>query len=91
MTSWLLNFPNINLNIAEPIDEFVRYININYGEVFVAAKKAHAGKIVALDVGIHAGLFAQSVEPNQRGREKAKVRARLLVKQRMQLFKSVHG
>ena len=39
MTSWLLNFPNINLNIAEPIDEFVRYININYGEVFVAAKK----------------------------------------------------
>ena len=36
MTSWLLNFPNINLNIAEPIDEFVRYININYGEVFVA-------------------------------------------------------
>ena len=39
MTSWLLNFPDINLNIAEPIDEFVRYININYGEVFVAAKK----------------------------------------------------
>lgn len=39
MTSWLLNFPNINLNIAEPIDEFVRYININYGEVFVAAKR----------------------------------------------------
>ena len=29
MTSWLLNFPNINLNIAEPIDEFVRYINRN--------------------------------------------------------------
>ena len=58
---------------------------------FVAAKKAHAGKIVALDVEIHAELFAQSVEPNQRGREKAKVRARLLVKQRMQLFKSVHG
>ncbi len=31
MTSWLLNFPNINLNIAEPIDEFVRYINIEDG------------------------------------------------------------
>ena len=58
---------------------------------FVAAKKAHAGKIVALDVEIHAELFAQSVEPNQRGREKTEVRARLLVKQRMQLFKSVHG
>ena len=39
MTSWLLNFPNTNQNISAPIDEFVRYININYGEVFVAAKK----------------------------------------------------
>lgn len=38
MTSWLLNFPNINLNIAEPIDEFVRYININYGEVLLPPK-----------------------------------------------------
>lgn len=40
MPSWLLNFPNINLNIAEPIDEFVRYININYGEVLSPPKNA---------------------------------------------------
>lgn len=39
MSNWLLKFPNINLNLAEPIDELVRYININYGELFVAIKR----------------------------------------------------
>lgn len=39
MTNWLVNFPAISLNIAEPIDEFVRYININYGAFFVAVKR----------------------------------------------------
>ena len=39
MTNWLVNFPAVSLNIAEPIDEFVRYININYGAFFVAVKR----------------------------------------------------
>ena len=44
----------------------------------VAAEKAHAGKIVALDIEIHAQPLAQPVELIQRRREKAEVRARLL-------------
>lgn len=39
MTNWLVNFPAISLNIAEPIDEFVRYININYGAFLSPSKE----------------------------------------------------
>jgi ABC-type proline/glycine betaine transport system permease subunit len=40
MQNWLTNFPDIRIQAAEPIDRFVRYINIHYGAFFVSAKRS---------------------------------------------------
>lgn len=31
MINFLTTFPNLHINVAEPVDSFVRYINIHYG------------------------------------------------------------
>ena len=40
MQNWLWDFPQVKLNLAEPIDAFVRYINVNYGAFFDAFKQS---------------------------------------------------
>ncbi len=53
MQNILFNFPEINLNITEPIDNFVRYININYGEFFVLAKRVLSVFINGINDGLN--------------------------------------
>ena len=36
MINYLTTFPNLRINVAEPVDAFVRYINIHYGEFLVS-------------------------------------------------------
>jgi ABC-type proline/glycine betaine transport system permease subunit len=49
MGQWLTSFPGIRLHIAEPIDHFVRYINITYGAFFVSSKKLLGAFISAVN------------------------------------------
>lgn len=54
MINYLTTFPNLRINVAEPVDAFVRYINIHYGEFFVSFKR-----LIGIFVGtLNSGLDA---------------------------------
>lgn len=53
MQNIFFDFPEINLNITEPIDNFVRWININYGELFVFAKRVLSVFINGINDGLN--------------------------------------
>lgn len=54
MINYLTTFPNLRINVAEPVDAFVRYINIHYGEFFVSFKRLIGIFVGALNSGLDA-------------------------------------
>lgn len=52
MINYLTTFPNLRINVAEPVDAFVRYINIHYGEFFVSFKRLIGIFVGALNSGL---------------------------------------
>ena len=54
MINFLTTFPNLHINVAEPVDSFVRYINIHYGAFFVSFKRLIGAFVGALNSGLDA-------------------------------------
>lgn len=54
MINYLTTFPNLRINVAEPVDAFVRHINIHYGEFFVSFKRLIGIFVGALNSGLDA-------------------------------------